>query len=147
MGPLETLKLWLLLTRQKRREIIHQLPLDLACIIGCAVQTGVGAALNTAKVEAGATVLVMGAGGIGLSIVQGARIAGATRIDLVEAAYTQPAEGDEVAGQRRYSAIENIILSHLELLGPMTVAAIAARLGFAETARLDGRRAYELALV
>lgn len=61
-------------------KIDPDLPLDLACIIGCAVQTGVGAVLNTAGVEAGATVLVTGAGGIGLSIVQGARIAGATRI-------------------------------------------------------------------
>lgn len=61
-------------------KIDADLPLDLACIIGCAVQTGVGAVLNTARVEAGATVLVTGAGGIGLSIVQGARIAGATRI-------------------------------------------------------------------
>jgi S-(hydroxymethyl)glutathione dehydrogenase/alcohol dehydrogenase len=55
-------------------------PLDVACVIGCAVQTGVGAVLNTARVEAGATVLVMGLGGIGLSIVQGARVAGAARI-------------------------------------------------------------------
>ena len=49
--------------------------------------TGVGAALNTAKVEPGATVAVFGAGGVGLSAIQGARIAGATRIiavDLVE---------------------------------------------------------------
>jgi len=55
-------------------------PREVACVIGCAVQTGVGAVLNTAGVEAGATVLVMGAGGIGLSIVQGARVAGASRI-------------------------------------------------------------------
>ena len=55
-------------------------PLDIACVLGCAVQTGVGAVLNTAKVPTGATVLVMGAGGIGSAIVQGARIAGATRI-------------------------------------------------------------------
>jgi Zn-dependent alcohol dehydrogenase len=55
-------------------------PLDVACVIGCAVQTGVGAVLNTAKVEEGATVLVMGLGGIGVSIVQGARLAGAARI-------------------------------------------------------------------
>ena len=55
-------------------------PLDVACIIGCAVQTGVGAVLNTAKVPPGASVLVMGLGGIGQSIVQGARIAGATQI-------------------------------------------------------------------
>ncbi len=55
-------------------------PLDVACVIGCAVQTGVGAVLNTAQVEEGATVLVMGLGGVGLSVVQGARLAGAARI-------------------------------------------------------------------
>lgn len=55
-------------------------PLEIACVIGCAVQTGVGAVLNTAGVEEGATVLVMGLGGVGLSIVQGARLAGAARI-------------------------------------------------------------------
>ncbi len=55
-------------------------PLDIACVIGCAMQTGVGAVLNTADVEAGATVLVTGLGGIGIATVQGARIAGAARI-------------------------------------------------------------------
>lgn len=55
-------------------------PLEIACVIGCAVQTGVGAVLNTAQVEEGATVLVMGLGGIGISIVQGARLANASRI-------------------------------------------------------------------
>lgn len=54
--------------------------LDVACVVGCAVQTGVGAVLNTARVEPGASVLVMGLGGVGLSIVQGARVAGAARI-------------------------------------------------------------------
>ena len=61
-------------------KIDADIPLEVACVIGCAVQTGVGAVLNTARVEAGATVLVMGLGGIGLSIVQGARVAGASRI-------------------------------------------------------------------
>lgn len=61
-------------------KIAPDVPLDVACVIGCAVQTGVGAVLNTARVEAGASVLVMGLGGIGLSIVQGARVAGAARI-------------------------------------------------------------------
>jgi Zn-dependent alcohol dehydrogenase len=60
------------------------------CVIGCAVQTGVGAVLNTAKVEEGSTVLVLGLGGIGLSVVQGAVVAGAGRI-LVS---------DPVAGRR-----------------------------------------------
>jgi Zn-dependent alcohol dehydrogenase len=55
-------------------------PLELACVIGCAVQTGVGAVLNTARVEEGATVLVVGAGGVGVAIAQGARVAGASRI-------------------------------------------------------------------
>ena len=61
-------------------KIPADVPLEVACVIGCAVQTGVGAVLNTARVEEGATVLVMGLGGIGLSIVQGARLAGAARI-------------------------------------------------------------------
>ncbi len=55
-------------------------PLEIACVIGCAVQTGVGSVLNTAKVEEGATVFITGLGGIGLSVVQGARIANAARI-------------------------------------------------------------------
>jgi S-(hydroxymethyl)glutathione dehydrogenase / alcohol dehydrogenase len=59
-------------------------PLEVACVVGCAVQTGVGAVLNTARVEAGATVLVMGLGGIGLSIVQGARLAGAARVIVAD---------------------------------------------------------------
>ena len=60
------------------------MPLEVACVVGCAVQTGVGAVLNTARVEEGATVLVMGLGGIGLSIVQGARLAGAARIIVAD---------------------------------------------------------------
>jgi Zn-dependent alcohol dehydrogenase len=55
-------------------------PFEVAAVLGCSVQTGVGAVLNTAKVPAGSTVLVIGLGGVGISIVQGARIAGATRI-------------------------------------------------------------------
>lgn len=61
-------------------KIPADVPLDVACVIGCAVQTGVGAVLNTAQVEEGATVVVMGLGGIGISVVQGARLAGAARI-------------------------------------------------------------------
>jgi Zn-dependent alcohol dehydrogenase len=61
-------------------KVAPDVPLDVVCVIGCAVQTGVGAVLNTARVVEGATVLVQGLGGIGLSVVQGARIAGATRI-------------------------------------------------------------------
>ncbi|MFN8146236.1 MAG: zinc-binding dehydrogenase, partial [Candidatus Nanopelagicales bacterium] len=52
--------------------------------VGCAVATGVGAVLNTAKVEPGSTCVVIGCGGVGLSIVQGARLAGASRIVAVD---------------------------------------------------------------
>jgi Zn-dependent alcohol dehydrogenase len=61
-----------------------EIPLDVACLIGCAVQTGVGAVLNTARVEEGATVLVVGLGGVGMSVVQGARLAAAARIVAVD---------------------------------------------------------------
>ncbi len=55
-------------------------PLEQVCLLGCGITTGIGAVLNTAKVHAGATVAVFGLGGIGLSVVQGAVMAGAARI-------------------------------------------------------------------
>ena len=60
------------------------IPLDRAALVGCGVLTGVGTALRTARVEPGQTVAVLGCGGVGLSIVQGARIAGASRIIAVD---------------------------------------------------------------
>jgi S-(hydroxymethyl)glutathione dehydrogenase/alcohol dehydrogenase len=59
-------------------------PLTSACLIGCGVVTGVGAVLNRAKVDTGQTVAVIGVGGIGLNVVQGAVIAGAGRIVAVD---------------------------------------------------------------
>ena len=63
-------------------------PFDKVCYIGCGVTTGIGAVINTAKVEPGANVVVFGLGGIGLNVVQGARIAGANMIVGVD---TNPA--------------------------------------------------------
>ena len=65
-------------------KINKQAPLDKVCLLGCGITTGIGAVLNTAKVEAGATVGVFGLGGIGLSVVQGAVMAGASRIIVVD---------------------------------------------------------------
>ncbi|NNC97770.1 MAG: S-(hydroxymethyl)glutathione dehydrogenase/class III alcohol dehydrogenase [Gammaproteobacteria bacterium] len=59
-------------------------PLDKVCLLGCGITTGIGAVLNTAKVEAGATVAVFGLGGIGLSVVQGAVMAQASRIVVID---------------------------------------------------------------
>src|SRR6202034_4110771 len=61
-------------------KIREDAPFDKVCYIGCGVTTGVGAVINTAKVEAGAKVVVFGLGGIGLNVVQGARLAGADMI-------------------------------------------------------------------
>ena len=64
--------------------IADDVDLAVACVLGCAVQTGVGAVLNTARVEEGATVAVLGAGGIGISVTQGAAVAGASKIVVVD---------------------------------------------------------------
>jgi S-(hydroxymethyl)glutathione dehydrogenase / alcohol dehydrogenase len=61
-------------------KIREDAPFDKVCYIGCGVTTGIGAVINTAKVEPGANVVVFGLGGIGLNVIQGARIAGADRI-------------------------------------------------------------------
>jgi len=65
-------------------KISKDAPLDKVCLLGCGVTTGIGAVLNTAKVEAGASVAVFGLGGIGLSVVQGAKMANAGRIICID---------------------------------------------------------------
>lgn len=98
-------------------KIADDIPFDRAALLGCAVMTGVGAALNTAKVTPGSTVAVWGAGGVGVSIIQGARIAGAKQIiaiDLVDSKLESakrfgatdtinPSEGDVVRTIKRMS--------------------------------------------
>jgi S-(hydroxymethyl)glutathione dehydrogenase/alcohol dehydrogenase len=59
-------------------------PFDVACIVGCAVVTGVGAVLNEARVQPGDTVVVFGCGGVGMNVLLGARLAGATAIVAVD---------------------------------------------------------------
>jgi S-(hydroxymethyl)glutathione dehydrogenase/alcohol dehydrogenase len=59
-------------------------PLEKVCLLGCGVTTGIGAVLNTAKVEKGSSVAVFGLGGIGLSVIQGAKMAGAGRIIAID---------------------------------------------------------------
>ena len=70
-------------------KIREDAPFDKVCYIGCGVTTGIGAVINTAKVEAGASVVVFGLGGIGLNVIQGARLVGANMIVGVD---TNPAK-------------------------------------------------------
>jgi len=68
------------------QKIEKSIPLDKAALVGCGVMTGVGAAINTAKVTVGSTAAVFGCGGIGLSIIQGCKIAGARQIIAIDVA-------------------------------------------------------------
>jgi len=65
-------------------KIGNDIPLDIGALVGCGVVTGVGAVFNAAKVEAGSTVAVIGCGGIGLSAVNGAAVAGASRVIAID---------------------------------------------------------------
>ena len=62
----------------------EEIPLDIVSLIGCGVTTGVGAAINTAQIKPGSSVAVIGCGGVGISAIQGARIAGAAEIVAVD---------------------------------------------------------------
>jgi S-(hydroxymethyl)glutathione dehydrogenase/alcohol dehydrogenase len=86
-------------------------PLEKVCLLGCGITTGIGAVLNTARVPAGSTVAVFGLGGIGLSVIQGAVMAGAERIIAVD---TNP---------RKFPLARQ--LGATDCLDPATVAGVA----------------------
>jgi S-(hydroxymethyl)glutathione dehydrogenase/alcohol dehydrogenase len=65
-------------------KVTHDVPLDRCALIGCGVMTGVGAVINTAKVEPGAIAVVFGAGGVGLNAIQACALAGATQVVAVD---------------------------------------------------------------
>lgn len=74
----------MVLPREGAVRIPPDVPFELAALLGCGVLTGVGAVLNTAQVEPGSTVVVVGCGGVGISVIQGARVAGASQIVAVD---------------------------------------------------------------
>jgi S-(hydroxymethyl)glutathione dehydrogenase / alcohol dehydrogenase len=77
-------------------------PLQVAALIGCGVTTGVGAAINTARVTPGSTVAVFGCGGVGIATIQGARIAGAARIFAVDVS------DEKLALAKRFGATDGV---------------------------------------
>lgn len=85
-------------------KIGDDMPLDRAALVGCGVTTGVGAVLNTARIEAGSTVAVFGAGGVGLAAIQGARIAGARLIIAVDVAEAKLAKALELGATHTVDA-------------------------------------------
>jgi S-(hydroxymethyl)glutathione dehydrogenase/alcohol dehydrogenase len=82
--------------------IDKEVPLKSAALVGCGVTTGVGAAINTAQVLPGSTVAVIGCGGVGLSVIQGARICGADRIIGVDLA------DNKLEMARRFGATDTV---------------------------------------
>jgi S-(hydroxymethyl)glutathione dehydrogenase/alcohol dehydrogenase len=111
-------------------KIDKDVPLKAAALIGCGVQTGVGAALNTANIRKGDTVVVIGCGGVGLNVIQGARIAGAEKIiavDMVESKlqlakefgatdFVNAGDGDPVANVRGITGGRGVDVS-FEVIG------------------------------
>ena len=84
-------------------KIDPKIPLACAALVGCGVTTGVGAVFNTAKVEPGSSVAVFGCGGVGLSVIQGARIAGAEKIIAIDT--LQP----KLEMAKRFGATDSIL--------------------------------------
>src|ERR1700726_4560890 len=76
-------------------KIREDAPFEKVCYIGCGVTTGIGAVINTARVEPGANVVVFGLGGIGLNVIQGARLAGANKIIGVDLNPNRKALGEK----------------------------------------------------
>ncbi len=79
------------------------MPMEAASLLSCGVITGVGAVVNTGKVRPGETVVVIGAGGVGLNVIQGARIAGAARIIAVDMT------AEKLASAREFGATDGVL--------------------------------------
>jgi len=95
-------------------------PLDKVCLLGCGITTGIGAAINTAKVEVGATCVVFGLGGVGLSVIQGCKMSGASQIVGVDINPAKKSWGERM-GMTHFvnpKEVEGDIVAHLvELTG------------------------------
>jgi S-(hydroxymethyl)mycothiol dehydrogenase len=125
-----------------------EMPLDRACLLACGVITGVGAALNTAPVFAGANVAVFGCGGVGISVVQGARLAHARRVIAVDISDTKlkwarefgathtvnATTGDPVAAVREIADGVGVDFAYEAVGIPLTIEQAVASLAYAGTA-------------
>ena len=99
-------------------KIPKEVPLTSACLIGCGVLTGVGAVLNRAKVRPGDTAAVFGVGGVGLNVIQGLRIAGATRIVAVDTMASKEALGRQFGATHFVDASEGDAAAAVRKLVP-----------------------------
>jgi S-(hydroxymethyl)glutathione dehydrogenase/alcohol dehydrogenase len=100
---LGTMSTHTVVAKQAVNKINVDIPFAAAAIVGCGVMTGYGSAVNTAKIESGTSVVVIGAGGVGLNIIQGARIAGAARIIAIDV------NPDKLEMAKRFGATETLL--------------------------------------
>jgi S-(hydroxymethyl)glutathione dehydrogenase/alcohol dehydrogenase len=110
----------LLLPEQAAVKIDDDIPWDIASLIGCGVTTGVGAAVNAAKVTPGSSVVVLGCGGVGIAVVQGARMAGAAEIVAIDL------KTDKREAARRFGATH---AAHPDDIGDV-IAEVTKGIGF-----------------
>ena len=116
-------------------------PFDKVCYIGCGVTTGIGAVINTAKVEPGANVVVFGLGGIGLNVIQGARMAGADMIVGVDINPQHTAAVDHVEFGRLLQLQQRPVAARLQTLDHRRRRPRARRVHFPIQPRGVGRLA------
>ncbi|MGH9025112.1 MAG: alcohol dehydrogenase catalytic domain-containing protein [Acidimicrobiia bacterium] len=109
--------------------IPDDVPFEVAALVGCAVTTGVGAAVNTARVQPGSSVVVIGCGGVGISAIQGARLCGAAEIVAVDPVESRRAEA------RRFGATHD---AHPDAL-PDVLGEVTTGLGFDFAFEVVGR--------
>jgi alcohol dehydrogenase len=129
--------------RESCVKIDPDLPLELAALFGCAVLTGVGAVVNTAKVEPGQSVAVIGLGGVGLSVVLGARLAGARQIVAVDLSDDKLAYATKLGATHAINAgsadavaeIRRIAGNGVDVAFEMAGSVPALELAYAATAR------------
>ncbi len=118
-------------------KVTPDMALDKACLIGCGVLTGFGAAVRTAGVGVGSNVCVIGCGGIGLAAVQGARVAGASRIIAVDMTAEKLETAQKVGATDCINAseVDDVVAAVKELTGGIGVEYSFEAIGLAQTAQ------------
>ena len=111
-------------------KISKDVPMTSACLIGCGVLTGVGAVLNRAKVQAGETSAVFGVGGVGLNVIQGLRLAGASRIIAVDTLASKEGLARQFGATHFVDASETDAVAAIREIVPPGPALVTGALGW-----------------
>lgn len=96
-------------------KIDESIPFEVACLVGCGVTTGWGSATNVAEVKAGETVIVVGAGGIGMNSVQGAAVAGAARVIVIDPSEFHREQSKKFGATHTFNSMAEAIAPIMEL--------------------------------